>query len=185
MEHNWTPSQRDKTEWGRAHWWATERTARIWIFILREIDGLPVACKERNSIIRLNILIGLLQLRKRPTTQLKNRQSIWIATSLKLNTYKKNAVWTPLRCHFSPTRLAKTQKFDKTLFVCGEIASHTLLEGMGINRRSLSGNLKWQMHIPSNSTSTNYPTDNSHVQNGINVRLVNATFVTAKSWKQL
>ena len=89
------------------------------------------------------------------------------------------------RYHFSQTNLAQTQKFDKTLHEAVRNGFTSFTEGMQISSGSTDGSLKWQTYTPGKATYRNYSPDNSHMQNGIKLSLIFATFfVMVKSWKQ-
>ena len=88
------------------------------------------------------------------------------------------------RYHFSQTNLAQTQKFDKKLHEAVRNRFTSFTEGMQMSSRFMDGTLKWQTYTPSKAMSRNYSPGNSHMQNDIKLRLIFATFVMVKSWKQ-
>lgn len=53
-----TPSQKDKTESGGGYNEGSAADCKDWGFILRETGCQCLAYKEKNSIIRLNVLTG-------------------------------------------------------------------------------------------------------------------------------
>ena len=106
----------------------------------------------------------------------------WI---LKLNTYKKNADCNPTEIPFLTDQFGTNRKVWQELHEAVRNGFTSLTDGMQMSSRSMYGTLKWQTYTPGKATSRNYSPDNSHMQNGIKLRLIFATFfVMVKSWKQ-